>query len=146
MTAHIGGPESDDAVDARHARYMRMWGTGEANMFAIIDTSLPLANGQGVGGVGWWPTQWHDEDVYEAGWHVMPEAQGRGIARAAVSLAIADAKVRGERRLLTAFPSISNAASNRLCESLGFSHRGIESFQFRGTTLAVNAWALDLTA
>ncbi|NTV39720.1 MAG: GNAT family N-acetyltransferase [Demequinaceae bacterium] len=145
MTVHIGGPETAEQVEARHARYLRLWRTGEAHMFAIIDESPALDAPEAVGGTGWWPTRWHDQDVYETGWHVLPEAQGRGIARAAVPLAIADVRARGDRRLLTAFPSVSNAASNRLCESAGFSHGGIESFPFRGTTLTVNAWTLDLT-
>jgi RimJ/RimL family protein N-acetyltransferase len=143
MTKHVGGPETDEAVEARQLRYMRMWETGEARMFAIIE-SRKGADEEGVGGVGWWLATWHDQPVYEAGWGVVPEAQGRGVARAAVSLLIADARSHADRRLLTAFPSVANGASNRLCSGAGFHNHGIESFPFRGTTLTVNAWALEL--
>jgi RimJ/RimL family protein N-acetyltransferase len=143
MTEHVGGPESDEAVEARQLRYMRMWQTGEARMFAIIE-SRNGADEESVGGVGWWLTTWHDQPVYEAGWSVVPEAQGRGIAKAAVALLIADARSHAERRLLTAFPSIENAPSNSVCASAGFRNHGVESFPFRATTLTVNAWALDL--
>ncbi|NYI41157.1 GNAT family N-acetyltransferase [Demequina lutea] len=95
--------------------------------------------------MGWWLTTWRDQPVYEAGWGVVPEAQGRGIAKSAVALLITDARSHGERRLLTAFPSVDNAASNHLCSSAGFKNHGIESFPFRGTTLTVNAWALELS-
>ncbi|WP_179397721.1 hypothetical protein [Demequina lutea] len=38
MTQYVGGPETDKAVEARQLRYVRMWGTGEARMFAIIES------------------------------------------------------------------------------------------------------------
>lgn len=140
MTAHIGGPETDDAVVARHARYLRMWHTGEARMFAIVDG----ATDEGVGGCGWWSTTWHGDDVCEAGWSVVPEAQGRGLATAAVRLLVADARLHGERRSLTAFPSVDNDASNRVCAAAGFSLRGVEVLSFLGATLTVNAWVIDI--
>lgn len=140
MTAHIGGPETDDAVVARHARYLRMWHAGEARMFAIVDG----ATDEGVGGCGWWNTTWHGDDVYEAGWSVVPEAQGRGVAIAAVRLLVADARLHGTRRWLTAFPSVDNDASNRLCAAVGFTQRGVEIFPFRRTALTVNAWVIDI--
>jgi RimJ/RimL family protein N-acetyltransferase len=143
MTKHVGGPETDEAVEARQLRYMRMWETGEARMFAIVESGKG-ADDVALGGAGWWPSMWRDQPVYEAGWGVVPEAQGRGVAKAAVSLLIADARSHAERRLLTAFPSIENVPSNSLCASAGFQSHGIESFPFRGTTLTVNAWALEL--
>lgn len=148
MTEHVGGPETDEAVEARQLRYVRLWETGEAHMFAIVE-SRDGADAVALGGVGWWLTTWHDQPVYVAGWGVLPEAQGRGIAKVAVALLIDDARsqvelAHAERRLLLAFPSVDNVASNRLCSTAGFRNRGVESFPFRGTTLTVNAWALDL--
>jgi len=148
MTEHIGGPETDEAVEARQLRYLRFWDTGEAHMFAIVESDNG-ADAVALGGVGWWLTQWRDQPVFEAGWGVVPEAQGRGIAKAAVSLLIDDAlslveRAQSERHLLTAFPSVDNVASNSLCSGAGFRNHGVESFPFRGTTLTVNAWVLDL--
>lgn len=142
MTAHVGGPETDEEVDARHARYLRLWQTGEAHMFAIVDE----ATGAGVGGCGWWHTTWNAENVCEAGWGVVPEAQGQGVATAALRLLIADARVGSDRRRLLAFPSVDNEPSNRLCAAVGFSLHGVDRFPFRGTTLTVNTWLLDLRA
>lgn len=140
MTAYLGGPETDDAVVARHSRYLSMWHAGEARMFAIVDG----ATEEEFGACGWWHTTWHGDDVCEAGWSVIPGAQGRGVATAAVRLLVADARLHGERHLLTAFPSVKNDASNRLCAAAGFSQRGVEEFPFRGTMLTVNAWVIDI--
>ncbi|MGD8166228.1 GNAT family N-acetyltransferase [Herbiconiux sp. P16] len=138
MTAHLGGPESDDGVRDRQDRYLRYWREGSARMFVITLDAAP------VGGIGWWPTRWHDDDVYEAGWFVVPEGQGHGVASAALQLTIADAREHGEGRLLTAFPATDNLPSNRLCEKAGFALRGQEEFPFRGIVLHVNVWAIDL--
>ncbi len=35
MTAHLGGPEADDQVVARHEKYLRLWREGTARMFVI---------------------------------------------------------------------------------------------------------------
>jgi RimJ/RimL family protein N-acetyltransferase len=42
-----------------------------------------------------------------------------------------------------AFPAITNAPSNGICRSLGFSLTGREDFEFRGTTLHCNHWQID---
>jgi RimJ/RimL family protein N-acetyltransferase len=137
MTAHIGGPESDEQVRERQERYLRLWRDGGARMFVIT------LDGDPVGGIGWWPTRWHDADVSETGWFVVPEGQGHGVASAAVQLVLADVREHGEGGLLMAFPAVDNAPSNRLCEKAGFRLRAQEGFPFRGTVLHVNAWALE---
>ena len=140
MTAHLGGPESDDEVRTRHTNYLRYWREGTARMFVIE------ADGEPVGGIGWWTTQWNGDDVHETGWFVIPAAQGRGIALAATALVIEDAVKYGTQKLLTACPSVDNRASTSLCERSGFVRGEVESFPFRGTTLTVRMWTLDLEA
>jgi RimJ/RimL family protein N-acetyltransferase len=51
-----------------------------------------VASGAGVGSVGFWTKGWRDEHVYEVGWMVVREFQGRGIAVAATAQAIEFAK------------------------------------------------------
>jgi len=138
MTAHLGGPESDDQVRERHTNYLRYWREGTARMFVIE------ADEGRVGGIGWWTTQWNGDDVHETGWFVLPSAQGQGIARAAAALVIEDAVQFGTHQLLTACPSVDNRASNSLCAHSGFTRGDVESFPFRGTTLTVTMWTLDL--
>ncbi|WP_372460248.1 GNAT family N-acetyltransferase [Microbacterium profundi] len=60
-----------------------------------------------------WKTTWRDQDVFEAGWFIVPEAQGRGAGSAAVKHLIDDTRAHVQRRrLLTAFPDEHNAPSN----------------------------------
>ena len=79
MTEHLGGPESPDKLRDRQKRYERL--DGGDRMFKIVDDS----SGAGAGSVGFWTTEWRDEQVYEVGWMVVPECQGRGIAVAAAA-------------------------------------------------------------
>ena len=138
MTRYLGGSESEAQVAERHERYLQLTASGEARVFVITDDDVP------VGAINRWSTTWRDSEVYETGWFVLPEAQGRGIARAAVDLVVTDAAEHGDRDLLTAFPAVDNAASNGLCRSAGFRLEGTEDIVFRGADLHVNAWTLDL--
>jgi RimJ/RimL family protein N-acetyltransferase len=78
MTAHLGGPETEDKLLDRHRRYLQRGDPGAGQMFAIV-----LAGGQRAGIIGYWERTWHDELVYETGWNIAPTFQGRGIATAA---------------------------------------------------------------
>jgi RimJ/RimL family protein N-acetyltransferase len=138
MTEHLGGPESEEKVRERHEKYLRFVEMGQAGIFAIQLDGVP------VGGVNWWQSRWNGEDTLETGWFVVPEAQGRGVAAAGVSAALDDARQRSERRRVLAFPSTTNLASNRLCARLGFARLGEEQFPYRGTTLHVAVWSLQL--
>ena len=139
MTVHIGGPETEEQVVARHERYLRLWETQEARCFVVVDGSEPL------GAICSWKTTWRDQDVFEAGWFIVPEAQGRGAGSAALTLLIDDARAHDDgRRLLTAFPDENNAPSNALCRNTGFTLTGQRADVFRAATLMMNEWVFDL--
>ena len=138
MTAHLGGPESDDKVRERHEKYLGYAQDDRYGIFAIELDGVP------VGAVNWWPTRWSDEDTLETGWFVVPEAQGLGVAVAGVTAALDDARRRSDLRRIVAFPATANAPSNRLCARLGFTRLGEEDFPYRDTVLHVAAWSLDL--
>lgn len=141
MTSHLNGPESDDQILDRHARYLRYAGSGEARMFAILLDSTP------VGSIGCWKVRWKDQDAWETGWFVLPEAQGRGVAAGALTLLIDDVRRHPERRdRLVAFPSVENPPSNAVCRRAGFELTGSTTETFRGAPLTVNEWELDLAA
>lgn len=141
MTAHLNGPETEEEIVERHARYLRLLASGEARTFVIED-----GDGLALGSIGHWHVLWRDEPALETGWFVRPEAQGRGVASAALALLIHDARAhRDGRRFLTAFPGADNAASNGVCRRNGFSRVGAITEEFRGADLAMNEWALDLT-
>jgi RimJ/RimL family protein N-acetyltransferase len=112
-------------------------------MFKIIDT----ATGAAVGSVGFWTKEWRDEQIYEIGWMVVPESQGRGIAAAATKLAIELARQDGKHRFLHAFPNLDNAPSNAICRKLGFELLEACEFEFpKGHFMTCNDWRLDLNA
>ena len=138
MTEHLGGPESTAEVLRRHERYLRGWDVGMPRMFAIVDQ-----RGSALGGIGWWESEWQGEPAYETGWSVLPSAQGRGVAKAALALVVADVRAHGEPRPLTAFPSVYNSASNALCRAGGFELRGTQDEDFRGTQMLMNIWVLE---
>lgn len=137
MNEHLGGPERDEVLIERHHRYLRLWQQGSARMFVIVD------DGSAVGGIGWWDITWRDAPMYETGWFVIPEAQGRGVAASALASTIDDVTRHGDGRPLAAFPATSNVPSNRLCERAGFQLRGTDVWPFRGIRLDVNAWILE---
>jgi RimJ/RimL family protein N-acetyltransferase len=139
MTEHLGGPESTDKLRERQARYERL--EGGDRMFKIVD----IASGAGVGSVGFWTKEWRDEQVYEVGWMVVPEFQGRGIAVTATAQAIDLARHDGNHRFMHAFPNVDNAASNAICRKLGFDLLEACEFEFpKGHFMTCNDWRLDL--
>jgi RimJ/RimL family protein N-acetyltransferase len=143
MTRYIGGPESEEKLVDRQARFEKLAASGTGHMFKIVDETTDEA----IGTVGYWDRPDVDEDVYEAGWFVVPGFQGRGVATAATRLAVARARAEGKHRYLHAYPSVENGPSNALCATLGFTLLGATDFEYPpGNTLRCNDWRLDLTA
>ena len=137
MMEHLGGPESDEKIAERQARYEQPG----SKQFKIVDATT----GEGAGWVGYWEREWRGEDVYEIGWAVIPAFQGRGIAAAATLEAIAIAREEGERRFLHAYPSVDNAPSNAICQKDGFTLLGPVEFEYpKGHFMQCNDWRLDL--
>jgi RimJ/RimL family protein N-acetyltransferase len=139
MTEYLGGPESPDKLRERQDRYERL--AGGDRMFKVID----VASGAGVGSVGFWTKEWRGEQVYEVGWMVVPEFQGRGIAMAAAAQAIELAKREDKHRFVHTFPNVDNAPSNAICRKLGFELLEACEFEFpKGQFMTCNEWRLDL--
>jgi RimJ/RimL family protein N-acetyltransferase len=142
MMRHLGGPESSDAIRARHERYL-VAAPEKHGLFAI--TVDPDA--EAVGWVGYWESERCGEAVWECGWSVLLQAQGSGVGAAAAALLIADARRRRTHRWLHAVSSVDNTASNALCRTLGFELLGeAELDDPGGHTLRSNEWRLDLDA
>lgn len=142
MTAYLGGPESSEALERRHDKYQRLMREGRARMFRIATDDDP-----GVGIIGWWESEWHDQAVQEAGWGVLAGHQGHGHATAALRLLIGDAARYGTRSLLVANPRVDNDASNAVCERVGMSYRGEEDDEYpKGNPVRTKVWTFDLAA
>ena len=141
MTEHLGGPESADQLRERQSRYESL--DGGSRMFKIVEA----ASGEGAGSVGFWTKDWRGEEVYEVGWMVVAEFQGRGIAAAATAQAIEIACRERRHSWMHAFPSVDNAPSNAICRKLGFELLGACEFEYpKGHFMTCNDWRLDLVA
>jgi RimJ/RimL family protein N-acetyltransferase len=130
---YLGGAESEDALVARHQRYLDLdpainW------VFVIEDQS------RSAGWIGFWRTA---DDTCEVGWHVLRDLQGRGIATAALGQVTELARVKC--RYLEAFPALDNGASNALCRRAGFSDLGQTDVEYpKGQMMRAVRWRFDL--
>lgn len=132
MMEHLGGPETPEQIADRQARYEQT-----PHSYKIVDS-------QPVGWVGFWESE---DDVYEVGWSVLPAAQGRGYATAAMRLLLDVIRAQGDRRYVQAHPSVDNAPSNAVCRKLGFTLRHAEQIEYpKGHFMQCNDWQLDLRA
>jgi RimJ/RimL family protein N-acetyltransferase len=142
MTTHLGGPESEEKLRERQARYVKLDESGAGQMFKIVDEA-----GEAVGSVGYWEKKWRDGTVYETGWSVLPEHQGRGLAVAGTRLVIDEARRQRRHRYLHAFPGVENEPSNAICRKLGFELLEALEFEYPpGNSMRCNDWRLDLLA
>lgn len=140
MTEHLGGPDTPEAIRARHERYLAADPAHNG-----IYTIVLGAEGLPVGWVGYWESDWRGETVWECGWHVLPEHQGRGIATLAAALMLEGVRRRGTHRYLHAFPAVDNAPSNALCRTLGFTLLGEAEVEYpRGRMMQANEWRFDV--
>jgi len=136
MMEHLGGVESPEQIERRHVRYLN-----GGDMFTVWE------GGSTVGSVGFWERVWRGEDVYEAGWMILPEFAGRGLATQAAVAVISLAREQRRHRFLHAFPSVENIASNAVCRNAGFMNLGECTFEYpKGHWMRCNDWRIDLFA
>jgi RimJ/RimL family protein N-acetyltransferase len=142
MTEHLGGPEPADKIAERQERYVNAK-PGSVEMFKIVDGT------EVVGSVGYWERPEGDDTVYETGWMVLPEFQGRGLAKKGTALVIEHLRGTAKHRFLYAYPSEDNHPSNAICRKLGFELVGTRDYEYpkgSGNILRCNDWRLDLSA
>ncbi|MFG2306076.1 GNAT family N-acetyltransferase [Actinacidiphila glaucinigra] len=142
MMRHLGGPETEEQLLVRHERYLA-GGSEGGGMFSIV----LLPEGVPAGSIGYWEKSWRGGTVYETGWGVLPEFQGRGIAAAAGEAVIARAAAEKGPRFLHAFPKVDNHPSNAICRKLGFTLVEECDFEYPpGHPIRCNDWRLELYA
>jgi RimJ/RimL family protein N-acetyltransferase len=141
MTAELGGPlpregmEEKVQQDAGEAAADTQW----IKMIVPDETNPDVV----AGSVVLWS---HDEDgqrISEIGWMVLPEFQGRGIGKQAVRMLLEQARADGRWGLVHAFPGVTNAASNGICRSLGFTLAEEREVTFSNRVLRTNHWVID---
>jgi RimJ/RimL family protein N-acetyltransferase len=136
MMEHLGGPETPEKIASRQERY-----EADPRQFRIV------ADGEGAGWVGYWEREWRGGTVFEIGWSVSPRFQGRGLASAATTEALARAGGEGTLRYVHAFPSVDNGPSNAICRKTGFELLEALEFEYpKGSVMRCNDWRFDLHA
>jgi RimJ/RimL family protein N-acetyltransferase len=142
MNEHLGGPETPAQIRARHERYCAGGGAHKVRMFVIL--AGPAA--EPIGSVGYGEREWHGVPVWELGWNVLPEYQGRGFATRAVIAAIELARAEGTCRFAHAFPAVDNLPSNAVCQKAGFTLMGEAAFEYPpGRFMRSNDWRCELS-
>jgi RimJ/RimL family protein N-acetyltransferase len=140
MTEFTGGPETPEKVERRFRRYVAA-ATAKERVFKIVDAT----SGVDAGSIGYWETLWRGETVYETGWAVLTEFQGRGLATAAVAVVADKARAEGKHRYLYAFPKTLHGASNAICRKAGFELLGECEFEYPpGHKIRSNEWRFEL--
>jgi RimJ/RimL family protein N-acetyltransferase len=138
MTEHVGGPETEEQLAARHRRYVE---PESGRMYRVT----PADAGETVGSIGFWGRKWQGGTVWETGWGILPEFQGRGLAVRATRAVMAAARAAGEHRYLHAFPGVGHDASNAVCRRAGFTLLGPVDFEYpEGHWITSNDWQVDL--
>jgi RimJ/RimL family protein N-acetyltransferase len=142
MMAELGGPlpradmPAKVATDVRRTRADEYW----VSMILPDDDEPETV----AGNVALWSHEDGEQaGLSEIGWMVLPEHQGQGLAKRAVHAVLERARDDGRWGVIHAFPGVTNAASNALCRSLGFTLVGERDVVFAGRTLATNHWQID---
>ena len=137
MNTELGGPQPREEIPAKLAEDVEA-AAADVSWISVVESD----DGEAMGSVCIWT---HDGDApfSEIGWGVLPEFQGQGVGKWSVAAILERARVDHRWGTIHAFPAITNAPSNGICRSLGFSLVGQEDFEFRGTTLHCNHWQID---
>jgi RimJ/RimL family protein N-acetyltransferase len=140
MMRELGGPARPD--DILRAHRMRVESVANGEWWFVI---VPEAPGPAAGTIGIWESTLEEQPMHEIGWMVLPEFQGRGIAKEALRTIIDRAQSDPGFSRIHAFPGVSNAPSNALCRGAGFEHVEEREVRFRDRPLRVNHWELDVS-
>ena|SRR5690348_8360316 len=141
MMAELGGPLPRDGIEAKVELDARQAAAGTAWITMIVpDAAAPDVV---AGTVALWAHEVHGVALSEIGWMVLPEYQGRGLAKAAVRALLHRARDEERWGTVHAFPSVTNAASNGICRSLGFKLLEKRDVNFAERILRTNHWVID---
>jgi RimJ/RimL family protein N-acetyltransferase len=136
---NLGGAMPKEKMPAIHERRLKHVGRGDWYF-----TIHPEGGGGPVGTIGIWDSQWKGETVGETGWMLLPAHQGRGLAGAAARLLFSRARADGIWDSVHAFPGTTNAASNAMCRTNGFTLLEECDLEYAGRPLRCNHWMLTL--
>lgn len=139
MMADLGGPLAPDALPGIHERRLRGMATDRLWYFTVELEP----EGRAVGTICLWSDSVDGRTRSEAGWAILSEYQGRGLATRALQLLIERAVDDGRWGDIHAFPGITNGPSNAVCRKAGFRKVGEEVVDYAGRALRCNHWVLE---
>jgi len=141
VMAELGGPIPREDIPRIHAKRLAAIANGYW-WFKIV----PENGGPAVGTIGVWKGEYKGAEIYETGWLIRTEFQGRGIASAAARLIVN--RARGERRFgfIHAFPGATNGASNAICRKAGFERLEECEVDYAARILKCVHWRADVRA
>ncbi|MEV2237140.1 GNAT family N-acetyltransferase [Micromonospora sp. NPDC049891] len=135
MMSELGGPQPRERIAGELTRDLETVREDSAWIKMIVPGDCPQVAGT--------VTLYPHGGISEIGWMVLPEFQGRGLASRAVRTLLDLARADGRWGLIHAFPSTTNAASNAICRSAGFSLVGQEETAFAGRIFQTSHWVFD---
>jgi RimJ/RimL family protein N-acetyltransferase len=141
MMAELGGPLPRDGIEAKVEHDVREAAAGTSWIKMIVpDAAVPQVV---AGSVALWSHEPDGAPLSEIGWMVLPEFQGRGLAKAAARALLERARDEDRWGTVHAFPGITNAASNGICRALRFTLLDERDVTFTGRVIRTNHWAID---
>jgi RimJ/RimL family protein N-acetyltransferase len=140
MMAELGGPRPRADIERAHARSLQLAAEGRCWPLKVFVDGSPGP----VGDVTVFESSHDGQTIYEIGWMVLSEFQGRGIASQAVRQVLEKARAERVFGRLHAFPGAPNVPSNKVCEKNGFTNVGECEVNFAGHILHCNHWRIDL--
>lgn len=141
MMTHLGGPRPVEEMAGKLARDVAR-AAADTEWILMI---CPNADDSSIvaGTIGLFRHEVNGIQLAEIGWMVLPEYQGKGLAKRAVGEVLRRAWADGRWGSIHAFPDVDNAPSNAICRSLGFTLERQQDFAFAGKTLRVNHWVIE---
>ncbi len=138
MMAELGGPLPSEGIEDKVARDVASVADGSA--WVLVIEPEP---GVSAGSVVLWSVTDEGPPYSEIGWMVLPEFQGRGLAKAAVRELLIRAHAERRWGVVHAHPGVTNGPSNGICRSLGFTLVGERDVVFADRVLRTNHWEID---
>ena len=143
MMADLGGPLPEADIPGIHAR--RLEGMAADRLWYFTVELEP--EGTAVGTICLWSDAVAGELRSEAGWAILHEYQGRGLATEALRLLIARSAARTDGGVTsTRSRGPRTAHPTRSAGRAGFENVGEETVLYAGRRLACNHWVLDADA
>ncbi|MEU1284799.1 GNAT family N-acetyltransferase [Kitasatospora sp. NPDC005856] len=140
MMAELGGPLPRERVERRLRTDLALVAADTAWIRMIVPDGAEDDEAAGV--VTLWSDEEDGETVSEIGWMVLPEHQGRGLAKAAVRRVLDAAAEDGRWGEVHASPGTTNGPSNGICRALGFRLLGERDLDFSDRVLRTNHWVV----